>query len=187
MHFFYVDIFILDPHSEFTMERTSNDYLRTPSRNSATTSNSSIYSISDSKSDKNSSCESVGKRSLLSLPLCYTSLPRRRKSSFNKEQLIIFMGATKVGKTSIIKKFIFDKMPSTYKETTHDQYLVNFKSSNKASLTLQIIDTAGRYQFPAMLEWAIQHGHAFVLVYRYGSIDSWTQLKMEREQVSICR
>ena len=49
---------------------------------------------------------------------------------------------------------------------------------NKLVCTLQITDTTGSHQFPAMQRLNIQKGHAFILVYSITSRQSLEELKI---------
>lgn len=51
-------------------------------------------------------------------------------------------------------------------------------SSNKAVCTLQVTDTTGSHQFPAMQRLSIQKGHAFILIYSVTSKKSLMDLKL---------
>jgi GTPase SAR1 family protein len=50
-------------------------------------------------------------------------------------------------------------------------------TSNKMVFTLQITDTTGSHQFPAMQRLNIQKGHAFILVYSIVNRQSLEELK----------
>ena len=50
-------------------------------------------------------------------------------------------------------------------------------SCNKQVCTLQITDTTGSHQFPAMQRLSISKGHAFILVYSISSRQSLEELK----------
>ena len=50
-------------------------------------------------------------------------------------------------------------------------------------LVLDLLDTSGVHQFPAMRELAIKHSQAVVLVYAIDDRSSWDNLKSLREEV----
>lgn len=52
-----------------------------------------------------------------------------------------------------------------------------------ASLTLDILDTSGAYQFPAMRALSISTADAFILVFAVDDADTWEEVKNLRQQV----
>ena len=61
-------------------------------------------------------------------------------------------------------------------------------SCNKNICTLQITDTTGSHQFPAMQRLSISKGHAFVLVYSITSRQSLQELRWEADRELVaCR
>lgn len=58
-------------------------------------------------------------------------------------------------------------------------------SCDKSVCTLQITDTTGSHQFPAMQRLSISKGHAFILVYSITSRQSLEELKPIYQQVSV--
>jgi len=93
----------------------------------------------------------------------------------NDYRVVIF-GAGGVGKTSLILRFIEGTFRDAYIPTIEDTYR-KVISSNKAVCTLQITDTTGSHQFPAMQRLSISKGHAFILVYSISSRQSLEELK----------
>lgn len=57
-------------------------------------------------------------------------------------------------------------------------------SCDKSVCTLQITDTTGSHQFPAMQRLSISKGHAFILVFSVTSRQSLEELKPIYQQVS---
>ena len=92
------------------------------------------------------------------------------------------MGGAGVGKTSLISQFLYDTYTDSYKATVeelhHGQYEVN-----GVALTLDILDTSGTYEFPAMRQLSINTGDAFVLVFSVDSEESFEEVRRLREQV----
>jgi len=93
----------------------------------------------------------------------------------NDYRVVVF-GAGGVGKTSLILRFIEGTFRESYIPTIEDTYK-KVISSNKSVCTLQITDTTGSHQFPAMQRLSISKGHAFVLVYSISSRQSLEELK----------
>ncbi|XP_003737246.1 dexamethasone-induced Ras-related protein 1 [Galendromus occidentalis] len=95
---------------------------------------------------------------------------------------LVVLGDAKVGKTSIIHRFLYDKMPAKYRATVEEFHQGEF-DMNGTSLTLNIVDTSGTYPFPAMRRLAITTGDAFVLVYGIDSQESFEQVRLLRDEV----
>ena len=57
-------------------------------------------------------------------------------------------------------------------------------SSNNAVCTMQITDTAGSHQFPAMQRLSISKGHAFIMVFSISSRQSLEELKPVLELIN---
>lgn len=56
-------------------------------------------------------------------------------------------------------------------------------SSNKAVCTLQVTDTTGSHQFPAMQKLSVQRGHAFILMYSISNKQSLPELKVIYDEI----
>lgn len=146
------------------------------------------YSVSDSsKSSSTSRCGSSASSlsSHFSTPSQRRKNLRKSRTEFNERRRIVFMGDAKVGKSSIIKRFLYNEFAVKYKRTVEEFYVADFKLSNGASLTLEMVDTTGSYDFPAMRDLAISKADAFVLVYSVGDVASWERIEELRTQVSL--
>jgi small GTP-binding protein len=89
---------------------------------------------------------------------------------------VAIYGAGGVGKSSIVNRFIRNQFNSAYVPTIEDTYqqailsllltyivvLLQVITSNQKICMLQIIDTTGSHQFPAMQRLSIAKAHAFV-------------------------
>lgn len=84
-------------------------------------------------------------------------------------------GSAGVGKSSLVVRFVRGTFKDTYVPTIEDNYR-QVISNNKLVCTLQITDTTGSHQFPAMQRLNIQKGHAFILVYSITSRQSLDEL-----------
>ncbi|XP_058811921.1 GTP-binding protein Di-Ras2 [Topomyia yanbarensis] len=93
----------------------------------------------------------------------------------NDYRVVVF-GAGGVGKSSLVLRFIKGTFRESYIPTIEDTYR-QVISCNKNICTLQITDTTGSHQFPAMQRLSITKGHAFILVYSVCSKQSLEELK----------
>lgn len=58
-----------------------------------------------------------------------------------------------------------------------------YELQDGASLTLDILDTSGAYQFPAMRALSVNTADAFILVYSVDDNETWEEVTKLREQV----
>lgn len=93
-----------------------------------------------------------------------TSLRAGMPSEQSNDYRVVVFGAGGVGKTSLVLRFVRGTFKDAYVPTIEDTYrqVIN---CNKAVCTLQITDTTGSHQFPAMQRLSINKGHAFILVF----------------------
>ena len=83
------------------------------------------------------------------------------------------MGAAHVGKTSIVSRLQGKNFSEMYEPTIEDLYTMYMDLGTKTSKHLELLDTAGAYDFPAMRHLAINTCHMFMLVYRVNDLDSF--------------
>ncbi|XP_064477361.1 GTP-binding protein Di-Ras2-like isoform X2 [Ornithodoros turicata] len=93
----------------------------------------------------------------------------------NDYRVVVF-GAGGVGKSSLVLRFVKGTFRESYIPTIEDTYR-QVISCNKNICTLQITDTTGSHQFPAMQRLNISKGHAFILVYSITSKQSLEELR----------
>lgn len=93
---------------------------------------------------------------------------------------IAVFGCGRVGKTSIIKRFLYDRFEEKYFETIEDTYR-KVVTCNNQTIDLTMIDTAGNYQFPAMRELAIKQSDGFILVYAIDNVPSFQEVSRLRD------
>ncbi|CAM9664404.1 GTP-binding protein Di-Ras2-like [Lethenteron reissneri] len=93
----------------------------------------------------------------------------------NDYRVVVF-GAGGVGKSSLVLRFVRGTFRESYIPTVEDTYR-QVISCDKSICTLQITDTTGSHQFPAMQRLSISRGHAFVLVYSIASRQSLEELR----------
>ncbi|KAH3871416.1 ras-related protein Rap-2a-like [Dreissena polymorpha] len=95
---------------------------------------------------------------------------------------VVVLGSAGVGKSSIISKFMHDRFLESHKETIEElhRHVMWFDS---VSVEIDILDTSGSYQFPAMRKLAIATGDAFVLVYSVDNTSSFETVKILRDEI----
>ncbi|XP_022256783.1 GTP-binding protein Di-Ras2-like [Limulus polyphemus] len=93
----------------------------------------------------------------------------------NDYRVVVF-GAGGVGKSSLVLRFIQGTFRESYIPTIEDTYR-QVICCNKNICTLEITDTTGSHQFPAMQRLNISKGHAFIMVYSVTSKQSLEELK----------
>lgn len=89
---------------------------------------------------------------------------------------LVILGGTGVGKSSIIKQFIFKTYTDKYRSTVEDLYSREFDLGHM-TLKVDILDTSGDLQFPAMRRLSLATAHAFILVYATTSASSFACVK----------
>ena len=104
-----------------------------------------------------------------------------RTQTRNHYRLVV-MGAAGVGKTCIVNRFLYENFIHEYTATVEELHRGEYEV-NGVSLTLDILDTAGAFPFPAMRKLSIRTGDAFVLVYSIDDEDSFDEVKKIREQI----
>lgn len=92
------------------------------------------------------------------------------------------MGAAKVGKSAIINQFLYSTFTPKYKRTVEEMHHGDFNVSG-IQLTLDILDTSGSYEFPAMRDLSIKSADAFVLVYDVNDSNTFLEVKTLRAQI----
>lgn len=103
----------------------------------------------------------------------------------NDYRVVVF-GAGGVGKSSLVLRFVKGTFRESYIPTIEDTYR-QVISCDKSICTLQITDTTGSHQFPAMQRLSITKGHAFILVYSITSKQSLEELKPIFEQICLIK
>ncbi|CAL8141680.1 unnamed protein product [Orchesella dallaii] len=90
---------------------------------------------------------------------------------------LVLLGGPGVGKTAIVKRFLFNQYPEKHKPTVEDSYSHEFNVGSSIPLKVDILDTAGDFQFPAMRRLSIANAHAFLIVYANDSKVSFEHVK----------
>lgn len=129
------------------------------------------------------SCQRLRLSSLTAAFRSQTHKPADSRLKRKEEHRIVMMGSAKVGKSSIISQFLYDKYLTRYRQTVEELHRGEYELPDGASLTLDILDTSGAFQFPAMRALSISTSGAFILVYAVDDADTWTEVVRLREQV----
>ncbi|KAK9685346.1 Ras family, partial [Popillia japonica] len=95
---------------------------------------------------------------------------------------IVMMGAAKVGKSSLITQFLYGTFSLKYKRTVEEMHHGQFNVAG-VNLTLDILDTSGAYEFPAMRALSISSADAFILVYDVTNSGSFEEARALRDQI----
>lgn len=97
---------------------------------------------------------------------------------------IMLLGATKSGKTSIVRQFLYDKFTAGYKETVDDMYRGEFDIHNQ-NVAFDIQDVSGGYvyEFPGMRNVSLASADAFIIVFGLDSYESWEEVSRLRDMV----
>lgn len=83
-------------------------------------------------------------------------------------------------------KCILDDREFHYHTSTFPIFFLfagEYELQDGASLTLDILDTSGAYQFPAMRALSVNTADAFILVYSVDDNETWEEVTKLREQV----
>jgi len=99
---------------------------------------------------------------------------------------LVVLGSGRVGKSSIIRRLLKDEFVEAYKATVEDLHCREYDIDG-TTIKVDILDTAGNLEFPAMRRLSISTAQAFLLVYSVddrASFDEvrrlWEQIKEER-------
>ncbi|CAH0548008.1 unnamed protein product [Brassicogethes aeneus] len=95
---------------------------------------------------------------------------------------VVVMGAAKVGKSSIITQFLYGTFSPKYKRTVEEMHHGDFNVAG-VHLILEILDTSGAYEFPAMRALSISSADAFILVYDVTDANTFEEVRMIRDQI----
>lgn len=95
---------------------------------------------------------------------------------------LVLLGGAGVGKSSILKRFLFKTYTDKYRSTVEDLYNREYEVGG-VTLKVDILDTSGDMQFPAMRRLSIATANAFLLVYATTSAPSFLCVKQCFEEI----
>ena len=98
---------------------------------------------------------------------------------------ILVLGASKTGKSSIVKQFLYDQFSPVHKETMDDMYRGEFEDANGLTVNFDIQDVGGGfvYEFPAMRSVSLASADAFLLVFSLDQAETWAEVEKLRDMV----
>ncbi|XP_076338655.1 ras-related protein Rap-1b-like isoform X2 [Tachypleus tridentatus] len=108
------------------------------------------------------------------------------KPSMKDQYRVVVMGSSRVGKTAIIKRFLDQIFPEEHVPTIEELYTTEYKIGG-VLFKLNILDTSGSYEFPAMRRLAISSSDAFLLVYSIENTESFEEVRRLRNSVLEAR
>ncbi|GIZ04132.1 dexamethasone-induced Ras-related protein 1 [Caerostris extrusa] len=100
----------------------------------------------------------------------------------NDHPRVVILGATGVGKTAIAQQFFYNRFPVDHKPTVEEMHNCVYDVSG-CPLSLDVLDTSGYYEFPAMRRLAIKTGDAFILVYAINDTESFHYVSTLRDLI----
>lgn len=96
---------------------------------------------------------------------------------------IVVLGSPRVGKTAIVSQFLYSHFPETYNATVDELHRAEYEIKGFGDLVLDILDTSGSHEFPAMKKLAIESGDAFLLVFSLTDPNSFEEVRQLREEI----
>ncbi|XP_019302278.1 GTP-binding protein Rhes [Panthera pardus] len=107
---------------------------------------------------------------------CTLSVPA--KNSYR----MVVLGASRVGKSSIVSRFLNGRFDDQYTPTIEDFHrkVYNIRGD---MYQLDILDTSGNHPFPAMRRLSILTGDVFILVFSLDNRESFDEVKRLQKQI----
>ncbi|VDM64477.1 unnamed protein product [Angiostrongylus costaricensis] len=97
---------------------------------------------------------------------------------------LVVLGSTKVGKTNLIRRYLYNEFSEKYKETIEDLHSRQFRIKG-APLLLDILDT--NFNFPDMRKVSIASASAFLLVFAVDDVPSFKEMSDIWQEISARR
>ncbi|RCN37274.1 Ras family protein, partial [Ancylostoma caninum] len=87
---------------------------------------------------------------------------------------LVVLGSAKVGKTNLIRRYLYNEFSEKYKETIEDLHSRQFRIQG-VPLPLDILDT--NFNFPDMRKLSIASASAFLLVFAVDDVPSFKEVR----------
>lgn len=107
---------------------------------------------------------------------------KKRSSAYLKMFTVVVFGEARTGKSSLIRTFLGETFTDDYEPTVEDFYSKQILYNDK-NYQVDIIDTCGSENFPAMRRVDIQKADAILLVYSLDNPRSFERLEQLREEI----
>ncbi|KAK3088775.1 hypothetical protein FSP39_023623 [Pinctada imbricata] len=116
-----------------------------------------------------------------------SSSSSRSGSSTAEERLLrlAVLGASKVGKTSLIKQLLNKKVEDKYDETIEDLY--KYTSTKDPDLQVDILDTSGSAEYQSFRRRTMKNYDCFLLVFSLEDEASFQEMRKIRDQLIAIR
>ncbi|XP_033126199.1 GTP-binding protein drn-1-like [Anneissia japonica] len=97
--------------------------------------------------------------------------------SSDKKYRIVVMGSAEVGKSSVVQRLLNREYSDGYIPTVEALYpLTEEKPTNCEQISIEILDTAGAYNFPDMQRIYISSANVILLVFSADNYDSFKEV-----------
>lgn len=110
---------------------------------------------------------------------------KEEKDNYLQKFTVAVFGDAGVGKTSLINRLVGVNFNPEHLPTVEDFHVKHLAFKNK-TCELQIIDTSGTYEFPAMRRVDMEKADAVVLVYSMDHPESFVKLERYMEEIHEC-
>ena len=172
-----------------TMENRSSSYSRTSIRrfgfarirHSSTSSKSSDFASSE---EENNGINYIrrGRSNSKSLKGKLSRHISQSEDRHERNMNVLVLGASSVGKTSIIKQFLGEEVSSKHKKTLQDIFHTEIKLGG-TYLNLKIEDTGSSFihEFPIMAELSLENCNVVALVYSIEDPQSFEEVSKMRD------
>ncbi|XP_006011206.1 GTP-binding protein Rhes-like [Latimeria chalumnae] len=96
---------------------------------------------------------------------------------------MVVLGASRVGKSSIVSRFLSGRFDDQYTPTIEDFHRKVYNIRGEL-YQLDVLDTSGNHPFPAMRRLSILTGDVFILVFSLDNRESFEEAQRLRKQIA---